>query len=486
MPARDRHPYRPLPVVPRVHDDLPVGRQLHAPRRSCAGAISRSITAGRSAERLLRRAARRGADRGRRCSAWRCRRHASRGRSRACCRAACARCWRWRRGAVPPPSPIDRPQIFPAEGERRMRVALLPGCAQQVLAPEINEATIRLLTRHGCEVVVARAAAAAARSSTISGRRRRRSPSPAPISMPGSASGSPAGSTRSSSTPRAAARRSRITALCCARTRPMPRRRRGSRRSPATSPRSSQLARPADRPKRRNAGLRVAYHSACSLQHGQQLHREPKALLAAAGFEAVDVPEGHLCCGSAGTYNLLQPELADALRDRKLANIALTGADLVAAGNIGCITQLAPAAPCRSCTRSSCSTGRPAALSRSRAPACGPAPRNRRDQQRQRQRRKPRSPSACTPIGAARSKLLAGGAEIDARDRQRQLAEQRAQRVGAEPQRRQPERVIGQAVRDHRHQPHHGDHAPAAALDAIERRPRCAAYRLRSIKTGME
>src|SRR5207237_8675567 len=75
------------------------------------------------------------------------------------------------------------------------------------------------------------------------------------------------------------------------------------------------------------------------------IHGEPKALLAAAGFEVVEVPEGHLCCGSAGTYNLLQPELAAALRDRKLANIALTRADLVAAGNIGCITQLARDTP---------------------------------------------------------------------------------------------------------------------------------------------
>jgi glycolate oxidase iron-sulfur subunit len=97
----------------------------------------------------------------------------------------------------------------------------------------------------------------------------------------------------------------------------------------------------------REAGqiLQVAYHSACSLQHGQRIHGEPKALLVQAGFEVVDVPEGHLCCGSAGTYNLLQPELAAALRDRKLANIALTGADLVAAGNIGCITQLAGGSP---------------------------------------------------------------------------------------------------------------------------------------------
>jgi glycolate dehydrogenase iron-sulfur subunit len=90
---------------------------------------------------------------------------------------------------------------------------------------------------------------------------------------------------------------------------------------------------------------RVAYHSACSMQHGQGLHAGPKSLLAAAGFEPLEVPEGHLCCGSAGTYNLLQPQIARALRDRKLANIAATEPDLVATGNIGCITQLAGGCP---------------------------------------------------------------------------------------------------------------------------------------------
>ena len=87
--------------------------------------------------------------------------------------------------------------------------------------------------------------------------------------------------------------------------------------------------------------IAVAYHSACSLQHGQKVTAAPVDLLREAGFEVLAVPEGHLCCGSAGTYNLLQPELATKLRDRKLANIDLTGAAIVAAGNIGCITQLA-------------------------------------------------------------------------------------------------------------------------------------------------
>src|SRR5690606_22713069 len=85
----------------------------------------------------------------------------------------------------------------------------------------------------------------------------------------------------------------------------------------------------------------VAYHAACSLQHGQQIQTEPKALLAAAGFDVRDVPEGHLCCGSAGTYNLLQPALATALRDRKVANIDRTAPDVIATGNIGCMVQIA-------------------------------------------------------------------------------------------------------------------------------------------------
>jgi glycolate oxidase iron-sulfur subunit len=87
--------------------------------------------------------------------------------------------------------------------------------------------------------------------------------------------------------------------------------------------------------------LTVAYHSACSMQHGQKVERPPRALLAAAGFEVREIAEGHLCCGSAGTYNVLQPEIAQRLRGRKLGHIARTGASVVATGNIGCITQLA-------------------------------------------------------------------------------------------------------------------------------------------------
>src|SRR5437763_11862297 len=245
--------------------------------------------------------------------------------------------------AIPAASDVDRPQIFAAEGERRMRVALLPGCAQQVWAPAINEATIRLLTRHGVEVVVApgsgccgallhhlgdAAPALALARANIDAWQQARAEGGLDAIV---ANASGCGTMLKDygfllrTDPAYAEKAAEIIALA----------RDVSEVIAELGLRSSDTV----------SGLRVAYHSACSLQHGQQIHGEPKALLAAAGFEVVEVPEGHLCCGSAGTYNLLQPELAAALRDRKPANIALTRADLVAAGNIGCITQLAGDAP---------------------------------------------------------------------------------------------------------------------------------------------
>ena len=250
---------------------------------------------------------------------------------------------------LPPASGADQPQIFPAEGERRMRLALLPGCAQQVLAPEINAATVRLLTRLGAEVVVA----------------------------PGSGCCGALPHHLGEEGPALALARANIDAWqlaaeaggidavvanasgCGTMLKDYGFLFRTDRDYADKAAQIAALARdvsevvaelgltgpPASRRQAEIPPLRVAYHSACSLQHGQRIDREPRALLAAAGFEVLEVPEGHLCCGSAGTYNLLQPKLAGALRDRKLANIALTGADVVAAGNIGCITQLAAAAP---------------------------------------------------------------------------------------------------------------------------------------------
>jgi glycolate oxidase iron-sulfur subunit len=235
-------------------------------------------------------------------------------------------------------------EVYPAEGPRRLRVALLPGCAQQVLAPEINLATIRLLTRLGAEIVLApgsgccgalthhlgdeNAALAFARAN-IDAWERTLSQEGGLDAVVANASG--CGTMLKDygfllrTDPEYAEKAARIAAL-----------------ARDVSEVVGELGLPAPGSP---SGLRVAYHSACSLQHGQQVERGPKELLVSAGFAVADVTEGHLCCGSAGTYNLLQPELAGALRDRKIANIALTGADMVAAGNIGCITHLAGAAP---------------------------------------------------------------------------------------------------------------------------------------------
>jgi glycolate oxidase iron-sulfur subunit len=244
--------------------------------------------------------------------------------------------------SVLPASPTDRPNVFAAAGERRMRVALLPGCAQKVLAPEINEATIRLLTRHGCEVVVApgsgccgslahhlgqeAAALEFARANIDAWERERLGGGLDAIAINASGCGTTVKDYGFMLREDAAyaAKAAQIAALAHDVTEVIE----TLRLSP------SELS--ADAMQRR-----VAYHSACSMQHGQRLHAGPKALLAAAGFDVLDLPEGHLCCGSAGTYNLLQPDIATALRDRKLSNIATTRPDLVATGNIGCITQLA-------------------------------------------------------------------------------------------------------------------------------------------------
>ncbi|RBP17170.1 glycolate oxidase iron-sulfur subunit [Roseiarcus fermentans] len=238
---------------------------------------------------------------------------------------------------LPAPSPVDRPQVFASEGAKARRVALLGGCAQQVLAPEINEATIRLLTRHGCEVVVAAGAGccgalthhlgqdgqAFARANVVAWTREIERGGLDAIVV--NASG--CGTTVKDygflfrNDPTLAAPAAVVAALA---------------RDVTELVDEIGLLRPAVA-----VGRRVAYHSACSLQHGQRVRDQPKALLRAAGFVVVEPPEAHLCCGSAGTYNLLQPELATRLRDRKAAALESVSPDLVAAGNIGCLTQIA-------------------------------------------------------------------------------------------------------------------------------------------------
>jgi len=240
--------------------------------------------------------------------------------------------------SLPSPSRVDKPQTFPAEGARKKRVALLTGCAQTVLAPGINEATVRLLTRLGCEVVVAEGAGCCGALPHHLGQeepaldlaRANVAAWSAEIEMNGldaiviKASGC-------GTTVKDYGFMLRLHGAWAER---------AARVSGLTRDISELLAE-LELPEARVPALRVAYHSACSLQHGQKVTAAPKRLLAAAGFTVLDVPEGHLCCGSAGTYNLLQPEIAGRLRDRKVANIESTAPEVIAAGNIGCITQIA-------------------------------------------------------------------------------------------------------------------------------------------------
>jgi glycolate oxidase iron-sulfur subunit len=240
------------------------------------------------------------------------------------------------------PSPVDQPQVFPAEGERVKRVALLTGCAQQVLAPEINEATIRLLTRHGCEVVVAAGAGCCG----------------ALVHHLGEEAPALAFARANIDAWQAAIEDGGLDAVvanasgCGTQLKDYGFMLREDETHAQSAERISGLARDVTEllteiglaPPVRETGLHVAYHSACSMQHGQRITSEPKALLAVAGFRVLDIPEGHLCCGSAGTYNILQPELATRLRDRKIANIESIAPDLIATGNIGCMTQLGAAA----------------------------------------------------------------------------------------------------------------------------------------------
>ncbi|MBW8268859.1 glycolate oxidase subunit GlcF [Caldovatus aquaticus] len=242
--------------------------------------------------------------------------------------------------ALPPPSPMQRPQVHRAAGERRGRVALLTGCAQQVLAPAINEATIRLLTRLGVEVVVAQGEGCCGALDHHMGHH-------APAMRLARANIAAWSAEMEGEGLDAVV----INASGCGtmvkdygflfREEPAPWAERAAKVAAIARDVSEVLARFGYAPAREPPGLTVAYQAACSLQHGQQITSLPKELLQRAGFAVREPREAHLCCGSAGTYNLLQPEIAGRLRERKLGHLERTGADLIATGNIGCLTQLA-------------------------------------------------------------------------------------------------------------------------------------------------
>ena len=230
----------------------------------------------------------------------------------------------------------DDARWFAAEGVRRARVGLLTGCVQTVLEPSINAATIRVLTRAGCDVVpisgccgslvhhLGREHEALELGVRVIEQVEAELRGGGLDALVANASGCGTHAKDYGYLFRDHELRTQAAAA--------------SAKTRDVTELLADLGLPATRDPPRIA---VAYHSACSMQHGQKLDEPPRALLREAGFDVREIAEGHLCCGSAGTYNILQPALAARLRERKLANVARAGAAVVATGNVGCIAQLA-------------------------------------------------------------------------------------------------------------------------------------------------
>ncbi|WP_323006064.1 glycolate oxidase subunit GlcF [Pseudorhodobacter sp.] len=237
---------------------------------------------------------------------------------------------------IPPVSRNDDPQSFAAEGPRKFRVALLTGCAQKTLNTDINDATIRILRRLGCEVVVARGmgccgalthhmgkadqalTSAAANINAWMGEKARGGLDAVVINTSGCGTTVKDYGHMFRNDPLAA-----DAAAVSAMTMDI-----------------SELLLKIGLPQGAEKRLTVAYHAACSLQHGQQVKTAPKDLLKHVGFSVVEPADSHLCCGSAGTYNLLQPEISQQLRARKVETLEAKTPDIIAAGNIGCMMQI--------------------------------------------------------------------------------------------------------------------------------------------------
>jgi glycolate oxidase iron-sulfur subunit len=240
--------------------------------------------------------------------------------------------------SLPSASSAPRPGSFAPKTARKGRVALLTGCAQAELAPGINEAAIRLLNRHGIEVVLPKGEgccgalvhhmgkendALAYAKANIDAWTAEMAKGLDAILITTSGCGTTIKDYgfMLRGDPAYADKAAAVSAIA--------------------KDISEYLETLPALPVTVETGQSVTYHAACSLQHGQQIKTAPKTLLKRAGFQVKEAAEAHLCCGSAGTYNMLQPEISERLRERKLGNIAATRPEIIAAGNIGCMTQLA-------------------------------------------------------------------------------------------------------------------------------------------------
>ena len=232
---------------------------------------------------------------------------------------------------IPPVSRNDDPQTFEAKGEKKMRVALMTGCAQRALNTDINDATIRLLRRFGCEIIVAEGMGCCG----------------ALVHHMGKEVESHAAAAKNIKAWMAEDRAGGLDAIvintsgCGTTVKDYGHMfRNDAARVSNLAMDVSEVLMKLDLPEGVAEKVRVAYHAACSLQHGQQIKTYPKDLLKKVGYEVVEPRDSHLCCGSAGTYNLMQPEISQELKGRKVKTLEDKSPEVIAAGNIGCMMQI--------------------------------------------------------------------------------------------------------------------------------------------------
>ena len=237
---------------------------------------------------------------------------------------------------LPPSSPNDCPQVFPAIGERIRRVALMTGCAQKALNTDINDATIRILRRHGCEVVVAEGAACCGALTYHMGKAKESRVAAASNIQAWMKEVNGAGldaivinTSGCGTVIKEYGHMFRNDALA-----------EDAVKISSLAKDISELLSKIELDNKLKRDLRVAYHTTCSRQYGQRGRFAPKKLQKKAGFTVIGSRDAHTCCGSAGTYNLLQPEVSLQLKERKVKALEQGRSDAIAAGNIGCMVQI--------------------------------------------------------------------------------------------------------------------------------------------------
>lgn len=237
---------------------------------------------------------------------------------------------------IPPVSRNDDPQTHKATIAPRMRVALMTGCAQKALNTDINDSTIRILTRLGCDVVIAKGAGCCGALTHHMGKSEESHATAAKNILAWTKEIDETGldaivinTSGCGTTVKDYGHMFQNDPLA-----------KDAARISSIAMDISELLMKLDMPVGTPKNITVAYHAACSLQHGQQIKTYPKDLLKRAGFTVVEPANSHLCCGSAGTYNLMQPEISKELKARKVASLEAKNPDVIAAGNIGCMIQI--------------------------------------------------------------------------------------------------------------------------------------------------